>query len=371
MYKFVVNFLRLFFVLMDWRRAVRILSNKAKLDVVMVSNFRDQIDVVKFGYRDRPLPNVLPWIRFHWGKVASQLFMIGIMTEELLGREGKRKGQYQFIEAICKPIQEGSKAVMLAANTKRLFGKDAGKLREEFPGIVFTIGDNCTSLLLCQEVERTIAKTGLKVPRILVIGPTGHLGSSVVAWARSNGYEVIGLGSDEKRARVAEKELGIPIAIRFDQIGKVDVVVACTHIEESRLSSKNVDLLRKFERKLAVVDVCEPPNMSEDVYQSCSGRVVRVDAGNAYSRKLKYVLGWFGWSVLRLKYRMVWGCFAEAMIIAKHLDDPQVASADWMEVSEKNKEIIKKYLGTDFNISPEPLCFGKPIRNFNLDLLDL
>lgn len=365
LYGFTVKFFRVLLIVFDWRRGLRFFPRKSPLDVVMVSNFRDQVDVVKFGYRGKTLPDVLKWIRFHWNGIASQLFMIGVLTEDLLQREGIKKGQHHFSEAIRNPIRKGTGVVLLAANTKRIFGKNAAKLRNEFPDTIFTIGDNFTSLNLCQEVERTICITGLVNPRVLVVGPSGHLGGDVVKWLINRGYQVIGLGSDEKRAKKAEDELKIPIVTKFSDIGRVDIVVTCTHVNRSKLSA--VDSIRFPGRKLVVVDVCEPPNLDQDTYKAFSDKVIRVDAGNGYSKKLKYVLEPLGYNILRLSKNMAWGCFCEAMIIAKHKDDPEVASANWLEVNETNKRIISKYFEADFGLSPKPLCFGRRVKNFSLE----
>ena len=72
--------------------------------------------------------------------------------------------------------------VLLAASTKRLFGDDGRALKERFPQILFTIGDNGTVSLLLRETLRAVAKSELRPDqsRIAVLGPYGLLGTHMV-----------------------------------------------------------------------------------------------------------------------------------------------------------------------------------------------
>jgi len=95
--------------------------------------------------------------------------------------------------------------------------------------------------------------------------------------------------------------------------------VACTHSKEIRLTADMVELIRKRDKKLLVVDVAEPSNLKYREFQKCKGVVIRQDAGNAYNSRLKYVLGAISYKMFSLTQGVTFGCFAEAMSIMSAL----------------------------------------------------
>lgn len=369
-YAMFVGLLRFLFAVCDRRRLMRVLSNRPKLDVVMVSNFRDQIDVRNFGYKGRPLPFFLRWIRFHWEKLSCQLYMIGSLTDEVQKEEGIKKARVQFKEAAMDAQKKGAKAVLFAANLKRIMKNRAS---EELPGLIPTIGDNFTSLLVIEEAKRAMKILELKKPRIAVLGASGILGSAAFRHFNLAGYDAVGLTFQKGPARkkLCEGLSDPELTDDWNQLGRVDLVIACTHADRELLTEDKIELLRKHGKRLVVIDVAEPPNLTEEVYKKVMDKVIRFDAGNGYSAQLKYVLGFVAYRILRLADGVIWGCFCETMIIAKHLkDDPDISGANWMEVTEKNIEIVSRYFGKKggFGLPPEPLCYGRRIKDFKLEI---
>ena len=359
-------------------RIVRILLTvfdvKGPTKVAFISCYRDEIDVSKFGYWNiNHTPDVLSWIRYEWMGIKGRLFMIGSITEQLTGikatEESKEKGRQQFIKAAQKAIGSGAEVILLAAGgTKRLFTKK--RLEELFPKTIFSVGDNFTALLLKKRILEAFKLSGLDVKKskALVIAPYGFLGKISLDCLLEAGCNVVGMGNPFSERRKWFKKFaikkGFTATYSFDNIGKVDLVVACNSADYAQLTPDRVDKIRKLNRKLTIVDPCEPPAMPYKFWKKCQDKVIRYDAGNGYSPKLKYILGAISYKLLRMTNKVAWGCFCETFIIAKH---PDLRSINWFEVSSKNMEIISQFFGknNDQFYLPPPTCFNKHITDFS------
>lgn len=367
----------IFFFYFVFARLVRFLlvifDRKGSLDMAMISNYRDLIDVRQFGFWSvKSLPDVLSWVRYVWeGKYKARLFMIGSLTESIGGDsatpETIKRASDQFIKAVETAIGLGAKTILYAAATKRLPIWD--ELNEKYPGVVFTLGDNFTGLLLGEGILDALKRTGLnsKNSRILIIGPYGLLGSVALTYALNFGAEVIGLGNP-RRLGLLQKlraRFGIEICTTFEEVGKVDMVVACNSALRSQLTPERVELLRRAGRRLLVIDPNEPANMSPELFGDSAGKVIRLDSGNGFSPRLVHILEPITPWLLRLHKGITWGCFAETFIISAH---PVLREIDWLGVYPKNIEIVRTFLGDGEGkfALPQPTCFNKPVEDFSL-----
>jgi hypothetical protein len=184
------------------------------------------------------------------------------------------------------------------------------------------------------------------------------------------GFNIVGAGPSGNRLEEIATKYNIEVCQHFAEMGKVDAVIACTHSEKIRLDANNIDLIRRNGKKLLVVDVAEPSNLEYQEYKKCKDRVIRQDAGNAYSPNLRYVLGAIAYRMFRLTRGVAFGCFTEALVLAATLQsgNESVKSRDWFQVSEENMEFVAKlYKQYGFTI-PSPRCYGKAVNSFNLDL---
>ena len=312
---------RFLVTIFDWRILLRKVIGQPIVDAVFISNMRDETDRHRYLGLWRPKDGHFNGPRYWINGVAGRTRALDIITEDLATNEGREKAKRYFINATCWAKNNGAKVILLAASTKRLFGEEADQLKNLFPDLIFTIGDNGTFLLLREETLRALKNAGLKPGhcRIAVLGPYGFLGEMIVKALVEKGYDVIGAGSNiSALERIAEK-YGISICQTFTEIGKVEAVVACTHSSRIRLNAENVELIRKPDKKLLVVDVAEPSNLTYREFQKCKEVVIRQDAGNAYSSNLKYVLGMISYRMFRLTQGVTFGCFAEALSIASDI----------------------------------------------------
>ena len=353
----------------DWRHLLRSLRGKPTIDVVCISNMRDHVDKVRYrGRREYPQGH-FAGAKYWLDGIAAQTRGIDTTTDELLTAHGRRKAREQFISATEWAVEQGAKVVLLAAATKRLFGHGGADLKRMFPSVLFTIGDNGTVLLLLREIQRTVEKWVKKDSRIAILGPYGFLGEHVTRYLSGKGYTVIGAGPNVAGLKRIQADYGVSICSTLQEMGKVDAIVACTHSKTIRLDSQLANSMRRNGKRLLVLDVAEPPNLTNAEYNNCRSIVVRQDAGNAYSPRLKYVLGALSYRMFRLSRGVTFGCFAEAMSLAAGLKNGEnVKGIDWFEVTEANMQIINRLFDNCSFRVPSPRCFGMPVKDFNLTM---
>lgn len=312
---------RFFVAVLDWRTILKKIRGQSVVDAVFVTNMRDKTDRRRYLGLWRPKDGHFNGPRYWINGMAGRTRALDIVTEDLATNEGRKKAKEYFISATQWAQDNGAKVILLAARTKRLFGKNGTQLKKLFPDLIFTIGDNGTFILLREETLRSLKKANLKPGycRIGILGPYGFLGEMMTHVLKKQEYDVIGAGPNVSALGKVRKKYGIHTCRTFPEMGKIDAVVACTHSEKIRLTAENIELIRRSDRKLLVVDVAEPSNLRYREYQKCKDVVVRQDAGNAYSPKLKYVLGPISYKMFRLTRGVTFGCFAEALSIASEI----------------------------------------------------
>lgn len=362
---------------MSWRWAISFFDFRARrrrkfgrgdVDVAFVTNMRDETD------RKRYLGNYVPKIGHFSGpkywyndEVSAATRSMVFTARELMDKKSRREAKESFLNIVRWSQDHGAKVILLAAGTKRLFGRGGRCLKEQFGDVTFTIGDNGTAYILKEETLRAFREAGLRprFSRIAILGPSGILGGMMVSALKKEGYKIVAAGSSLSRLKVVAKREGIQMAESFDDMGKVDAVVSCTHSENLLLTKEKVGIIRKDDKKLLVIDVSEPSNLTETEYEKCRSMVVRQDAGNAYSPRLKYVLGPVSYRMFRLSKGVTFGCFAEAIALSKMPEDLR-RSTNWFEVTEENMDIVASvFKELDISI-PSPRNFGKPVTSFNL-----
>jgi predicted amino acid dehydrogenase len=353
--------------LFDWRTHVRRATFKPILDCVFVTNMRDDIDRARFLGKWRPGCGHFNGPRFWINGISGRTRALDITTEDLATAEGRERAQKLFIKAVEWAQERGAKVALLAASTKRLFGEDAAELKELFPEMVFTLGDNGTMLLLENETLRALEAANVKpgFSRVAVIGPYGFLGEHMTALLIQKGFNVVGVGANKSELERVREKYGIEVSHDLSGMGKVKAIVACTHSKKVRIGE---DDIARFGQKVLVVDVSEPSNLKRSVYLKCKKQVIRQDAGNAFSPRLKYVLGPCSYLLFRLTRGVAFGCFAETLSLAFFLKrEKSFNLIDWMSVSSENMNIIKTmFTSMEFGM-PTPRNFGKPVKSFDLE----
>lgn len=362
---------RFFSSLIDWRTHLRFITGRPLVDAVFITNMRDEVDRKRYLGNWRPKCGHYNGPRYHIKGVIGRTRSIDSVTGDLLSSQGRKLAKEQFISAVKWAQKNGATTILLAASTKRLFGEDGAKLKGLFPDLLFTIGDNGTMYLLMNETFRALTDAGLSPQnsKIGVLGPYGFLGELMTKSLVNKGFNVVGAGSNVPGLQRMANQYGIDISDSFDSMGKVDAVIACTHSEKIRLTFENDELIRKEGKKLLVVDVAEPSNLTEDEYLRCKAVVIRQDAGNGYSPNLKYVMGWISYRMFRLTRGVTFGCFAETLSLAAATKrNENVRQYRWFTVNDENMEIVSGlFQKVGFTI-PSARCFGEPVKSFNLEI---
>lgn len=366
----LVSLWRASLAILDWRSHWRFLTGRATVDVVIITNVRDEQERHLFWGNWAPREGHSSGARIYMNGVAGRVRGIYVTAEELLTKSGRQMAKQQFINAVKWADKRGAKVVLLAASTKRLFGRDGAELKAMFPHMLFTIGDNGTALLLCQDIAAALHKAKLsKQSRVLVIGPYGILGTEVTKFLLAEGYEVVGFGTNPTLLHEFSSNFPIELHSNVAQIGKVDAVFACTHSPGAKLTGEAIEYLRHANKKLLVVDVAEPANLDAATYARCEHVVVRQDAGNAWSPNLRFVMGKISSDMLNLAPNSVFGCFAESLTLYRAIfveHQHALLNQNWFQVNRLNMAV----LGYNFElnaIEAAPVfCFGKLVRDFDL-----
>lgn len=369
------NLWRCLIALFDLRALARFLTGRPTVDVVFITNLRDEAERRRFFGRWVPPLGHAAGPRVYLAGVAGRVRGIYVTAEEMLTAAGRRKAKAQFIAATEWAERKGARVILLAASTKRLFGRDGQELKARFPNLLFTIGDNGTAQMLSADVFRALQAGGISAGegRVMVIGPYGILGDCVTRALVGAGYDVVGYGANKAGLCEAAWNHGIYVTANLDFADTVDAVVACTHSSAAKLSQVCVEKLRRPGRRLLVVDVAEPANLDVEAYARCRSRVVRQDAGNAYAQALHYVLGPLSWRMLMLSRGVVFGCFAEAMALHHAIYRRGMmgyTEHDWFKVDPMQMALIADAFWDIGFTLPTPRCFGRPVKDFDLALYE-
>ena len=350
----------------DVNSHIRTLQGRSVVDVVFITNMRDEVDRKRFLGRSKPATGHFNGPRISIKGINARVRSIDSTAEEMLTTQGRRRAKQQFIAATRWAEQHGAKVILLAASTKRLFGRNGREIQEMFPDLVFTIGDNGTALVLLQEVFNQIKTASIDKAegRVLVIGPYGILGSAVIDGLVHSGYQVIGMGGNKAGLQTIHEKYQIPVHETFNDISGVDLVIACTHSKDAMLTAKTVAQIKRPNSKLHVIDVAEPSNLTADEYRKCADKVIRQDAGNAYSKHLNYVLGYFSYKLFRLSQGVVFGCFAEALSLFYALEfenNEKVSKLNHFHVDADGMSLVASYYDTLGFTTPKPRNYGTRI----------
>lgn len=360
--------------LLDWRTFLRYIMRYAKrepiVDAVLISNLRDEIDRRRYVGDIKPKSGHFNGNRFWFHDVSCRVRVINSTSLEITNSlSGRKRAQAQFISALVWASKKGAKVVLFAATTKRLFSDEGmEKIKADFPDITFTIGDSGTSFVLQNDALRAFKLCNIvEKSRVAILGPSGFLGEIMAKYLKKLGYSVVGFGSDKARLEKVGREIGIETCNNFSDLGTVNSVIACTHSEQATLDPDIIDKIRNADEKLVIIDVAEPKNLSEEEYFSCKDKVILFHAGDPYSRNLKYVGGFLSYRMLRLSKGVVFGCFAEALVIGyciKHnqmVDD--IKSTNWLKVSDESMCLVARLFEGKFSLG-KPRCFTREVKSF-------
>ena len=349
-----------------------------RIDVVCIANYTN-LNVLRSIHRLQGSPMgslFFKPLRFNLKGVNGAIIVINSETDDLMTPSGIKRARKQFMPALAYAADLGAKVVVLGASLKRLFGEffddkvdsEGGfmgkrlSLKEHYPEIVFTNGDNGTASILLQEINDIISRAGVSPgsgDKIAVLG-AGLLGIESIKHLINIGYrdsEIIIVSSHSAEDKKVVGDRSIRIYDSLSNIeGNVDLLICCAH--KNQVIAEQIDVCGiRF-----VLDVAAPAAFPQNEYLK-SHSVYRQDGGNAYSTDLNYE---FDPNVIDLVEHEIYGCFAEGTSIALSIKNKGAQYAkilkelNWFTVSEENKKMVSDFFSiANFSKHPTPLCFGR------------
>ncbi len=313
------------------------------------------------------------------------LIPINSFANDCISKAGIIKARKQFLSALEYAVDEFDvKIVLLAASTKRLFGKhielkvsndgllvDSGfTLSELFPNIIFTNGDNGTALILNQEIDFIIEKAGIASKNnSLLINGLGLLGLDSLEHIfekNLNNEQIIVCSNHTKDLHELLLDRNIRIfpnmsAINHNETTKITGIVNCTHNPASLISAENLRNIQNGQ-PIYVVDVAVPYGFPEEEFKKCRN-VYRQDGGNAFIENgLEF---YFNPQLCGLVDNVLYGCFAETLSISAFLNDypeeiDNIRSLDLLNVNKATKIFVKKlFENYGIGIAKNPLSYKR------------
>jgi len=355
----------------DYRRGLRLLTGQPKLDVVLVGHLRDEAERACYFSSAAAASCQVNTTRLHLKGVAGQLRLINFTAAELALPATRELAKQAVIAALDWAQQQGAKVVLLAAAMQALFGRDGRALKQRFPLLLLTLGQNGRSQLLCAEIDRALRRSCFvaQPPRILLLAPETLLGQTVCAHLRAKGRQVVALSPSLRTVASLQQQSGIPVYPQVSAVGAVDMVVACG--DSLPLTADAIAALRRSNRKLLVIDQSIAAALDQPLSQQCQSLLVRFEGGNGFASGLNMVLGRLSYRQLRLSRGSMFGDVAEAMALfhAVYRDHNHlVLNRDWFEVNPYNQALLAEAFYSLRIGLPNPHSFGAPVGDFGLEL---
>lgn len=377
-----------------------------KHEFLYISNLLDLSVQNKFSiFQGRPIENLFykPLFIQYKNSILGSVIALDIFPYECITRNGIIKARKQFLRALKYAYEEFNiKVVLLAASTKRLFGKDIEirinwngfsdekgfTLRELYPEILFTNGDNGTAIILEMEINSILEKENIKsedenlcnllkdghrCSGSVIINGLGLLGTNSLLHLIENQFcdkQVIVISNHTKELDNIIGQKNVRVYSHISEIqnhcclgnkNHVKMIVNCTHHPSQIIKADDIAHIQNGQT-VNVIDVAVPYGFPKEEYLKCRN-VYRQDGGNAYLETgLKF---WFNPEICGLKEKVLYGCFAETLVLSAFLkENPdeirKIREFDLFNVNKETKIFVKdlfKYYG--IGISPVPLNFNK------------
>ncbi len=340
------DFYRMVASILDWRCHWRMLSGRGRYDVAFITNFENDLQKGFMGMGERR--SVAYGLRFSLGGSLCRYLLINCSAHDLARPEPQQAARHYARMAIGTAVRDGARIILFAAGTKRLFSKsEFAGIRRDYPGVVFTIGDNGTALAMLSEVVHAIESREIKDgSKIAILGPNGFLGEAATKFLRL-------LGLDNLRLLSASKENP------FADVHGVELIIACSHHASLKLRADILDHISGG-NGAHVIDVCRPANLSRREFMKCRN-IIRQDSGMVYNAGIRYVFPLGARFVLRrlgISTEILYGCFGEAVALSA-LPGEDLMMFDFLSVNRETMKLLEHaFMLSGFEV-PSARNFGE------------
>jgi|GEM_PF-1728426 len=338
-------------------------------------------------------------------KTSHILIPIDTLPDKLLNKSGIIKARKQFLHALKYSVENFDiKIVLLAASTKRLFGKEIelrvnweGKLddngftlREFYPNTLFTNGDNGTSSLLELEIESISKKKKIKPENkirclfqkedfhcsgAIVINGLGLLGTNSLKYLIGKNYcenqiVIISNHTNELQDIIGERDISVFSHLSkisghncIGKSSKIKLIINTTHNPSQLITAESISKIQNGQ-SIGVIDVAVPYGFPEEEFHKCNN-VFRQDGGNAYVEEgLEY---FFNPVICGLSENLLYVCFAETIALSTYLkgnpkEIENIRKLNLFNVNKATKDFVKSLFEKyGIGISPNPFSYNKRI----------
>jgi len=333
-----------------WRRW----QGRPAVDAVFLRAARDETEHRRCFARSAGGEPTALGRRFGLAGVRGQTRLLKLTAAELATRSGRRRARRLLLDVLQALQQQGVRVVALPEPLQRLFGREGRGLSAHFPGLVFTNGLNARVCLLGQELTRLLQTSGLRGPRLLVLGACQPLGQALAERLQAQGHAVLAWGPGRARLLAWAQRSGVPVQPVFERIGPVDVVLVCGPAPVGQL----VRLQPGPGRPLLLLDGAEPAGVAADTLRAAAGRLWHQRVGQCQAPGLRQGLAW-AWR----SGAVVPAAIAEALALAQLLArQPQgLQGCQGLQPSAAQQFRVARAfaeLGLDL---PPPRSWGRPV----------
>ncbi|ROL61846.1 hypothetical protein D9V86_03715 [Bacteroidetes/Chlorobi group bacterium ChocPot_Mid] len=317
--------------------------------------------------------------------IFGSLIVLEMFSDESLYKRGIIKARKQFLLALQYAVERFDvKIILLAASTKRLFGKEAEirvnwdglqdnegfTIQELYPDVIFTNGDNGTSVIFNAEIDRIVENANIQNNgNNVLINGLGLLGTDALKhllMKKLNPEQIYIISSHTKELKELINTNNIKVFDTIQNIPqseakKITAIINCTHNPKSIITSDCISYMQDSQ-PIHVIDVAVPYGFPEEEFSKCKN-VIRQDGGNAYiAEGLEF---FFNPEICGLTENVLYGCFAEAMCLGAYLkENPNkkefISGFDYFNVNEKTKKFVSElFQNYGVGIAPVPYNFMK------------
>lgn len=283
-------------------------------------------------------------LEFKYQGVPGGIIPLDIQPQDILTVAGSKKARMALLKAVDYLAQKGAKVICLAASTKRLAGKDGELIKNKYPDIIFTIGDNATNLsfeLLLRwvaiELNRTIS--------VFCLGG-GFLGEQAVEILLEEGFKNITVLSEYISG--FSGKINLIRSLKEISHNDYQFMISCTH-------KYNIQSIGFLTPNSKTIEVAVPPGINPQLFLN---GMTRYDSGDYYLDHIEYD---FSPHILSLPNKNLWyGCFTEAVLLSlAHDRGVSLVEYDLFKINSENKKFISTLL-KEQNIKVPLINFHNP-----------
>jgi hypothetical protein len=295
-------------------------------------------------------------LKFSFKEFLGEIIPLDIQPHDIFTKSGMVKGKNAMLGAVKYLADKGAKVICFTAATKRLPGKFGQEVKSLYPEIIFSIGDNLTSvsyLLLIDRVLSLSDKINPERDQFAVLG-AGFLGLKTIETLLTRNCQKITLVSEQKIVGLDER---VQVIASPDKLPpQIKMLMSCTHKYRDTIDPEK--LWECLHPEAIILDVAVPPGISPKVHKLLPAASFLLHAGDFFLDDVKYS---FPPSILSFPLVGFWfGCFTEAIILTiAHDAGEDLQKFNFFEINPVAQEMLLGFLEHE-RVSLPLVNFYKP-----------